>query len=48
MRLYLGMNVSMNKLLAGYKDSELQLLADFLRRTTNAGKHAADELSADD
>jgi DNA-binding MarR family transcriptional regulator len=48
MRLYSGMNVSMNKLLAGYEDSELELLADFLRRTTNAGKNAADELAADD
>lgn len=47
MRLYSGMNVSMNKLLAGYEDSELELLAAFLRRTTNAGKNAADELADD-
>lgn len=47
MRLYSGMNVSMNKLLAGYEDSELELLADFLRRTTNAGKNASAELADD-
>ena len=47
MRLYSGMNASMNKLLAGYEDRELELLADFLRRTTNAGKNAADELTDD-
>ena len=47
MRLYSGMNVSMNKLLVGYEDSELELLADFLRRTTNAGKNAADALADD-
>lgn len=47
MRLYSGMNVSMNKLLAGYEDSQLELLADFLRRTTNAGTTAADELPTD-
>jgi DNA-binding MarR family transcriptional regulator len=47
MRLYSGMNVSMNKHLAGYEDNELELLADFLRRTTNAGQHAADELADD-
>jgi DNA-binding MarR family transcriptional regulator len=47
MRLYSGMNVSMNKLLAGYEDSELALLAHFLRRTTNAGKNASAELADD-
>jgi DNA-binding MarR family transcriptional regulator len=47
MRLYSGMSESMNKLLAGYEDSQLELLADFLRRTTNAGKNAADALADD-
>jgi len=47
MRLYSGMNVSMNKLLADYEDSELEMLAGFLRRTTNAGKNASAELTHD-
>ena len=47
MRLYSGMNVSMNKLLADYEEKELELLADFLRRTTNAGQAAADGLAED-
>jgi hypothetical protein len=47
MRLYSRMNVSMNKLLAGYQDAELELFADFLRRTANAGKSAADDLGDD-
>jgi DNA-binding MarR family transcriptional regulator len=45
MRLYAGMNRSMNKLLAGYSDSELEVIADFLRRTVDAGQNATDELS---
>src|SRR6202166_2163432 len=36
MRLYAGMNRSMNKLLADYSDSELELIADFLHRTVDA------------
>ena len=47
MRLYSGMSTSMNKLLAGYQDTELELVADFLRRTANAGRNAADDLTAD-
>jgi DNA-binding MarR family transcriptional regulator len=47
MRLYSGMSASMNKLLAGYGDTELELIADFLRRTANAGQNAADELADD-
>lgn len=47
MRLYSGMNVSMNKLLAGHDDTELELLAAFLRRTANAGQNAADEIADD-
>jgi len=37
----------MNKLLAGYEDSDLELIADFLRRTANAGEDAADALAGD-
>ena len=37
----------MNKLLAGYSDSELELIADFLRRTVNAGRKATDDLAGD-
>lgn len=47
MRLYSGMSASMNKLLAGYGDTELELIADFLHRTTKAGQNAADEIADD-
>jgi DNA-binding MarR family transcriptional regulator len=47
MRLYSGMNRSMNKLLAGYSDTELGLIADFLRRTVDAGRDATEELAGD-
>jgi hypothetical protein len=30
-----------------YADTELELLADFLRRTTDAGRRATDELAGD-
>src|SRR6266545_2070266 len=46
-RLYSGMNTSMDQICAGYTDAELELLADFLRRTTNAGRDATDELASD-
>jgi DNA-binding MarR family transcriptional regulator len=46
-RLYAGMNSSMDRICAGYTDTELELLADFLRRTTDAGRHAADDLAGD-
>jgi DNA-binding MarR family transcriptional regulator len=45
-RLYAGMNTSMDRLCAGYSDDELELLADFLHRTTDAGRDATDELAA--
>jgi hypothetical protein len=41
------MSASINKLLSGYGDTELELIADFLRRTANAGQNAADELADD-
>jgi DNA-binding MarR family transcriptional regulator len=47
MRKYTGMNRSMNKLLASYSDSELELIADFMRRTVDAGRSAAEELTRD-
>ena len=46
-RLYAGMNGSMDQICAGYGDSELELLADFLHRTANAGRSATDELAGD-
>jgi DNA-binding MarR family transcriptional regulator len=46
-RLYSGMNASMDDICAGYGDAELELLADFLTRTTRAGRQAADELARD-
>jgi len=47
LRLYSGMNTSMDQICADYDDTELELLADFLRRTTNAGRGATDQLAAD-
>lgn len=47
MRLYSGMNASMDRICAGYGETELELLADFLRRTASAGRSATDELSGD-
>lgn len=46
-RLYAGMNTAMDELCAGYTDAELELIADFLRRTTGAGQAAAEELAGD-
>jgi DNA-binding MarR family transcriptional regulator len=46
-RLYTGMNTAMDEICAGYTDAELELIADFLRRTTAAGRAAADELAGD-
>ena len=44
-RLYAGMNASMDGICAGYTEAELQLLADFLQRATDAGRTATDTLS---
>jgi DNA-binding MarR family transcriptional regulator len=46
-RLYSGMNNSMDQLCAGYDDAQLELLADFLHRTTNAGQTATEQLADD-
>src|SRR6516225_12412663 len=45
LRLYAGLSRSMNKLLADYTDSELATIADFMRRTVEAGRNATDELA---
>ncbi len=45
MRLYAGMNTSMDQICAGYSDAELEVIADFLGRTTNAGRSATDALA---
>jgi DNA-binding MarR family transcriptional regulator len=45
--LYAGMNHAMDELCAGYTDEELDLLAGFLRRTTDAGKSATEALGSD-
>ena len=46
-RLYSGMNTSMDELLTSYSDDQLELVAEFLRRTTNAGRDATNELAGD-
>jgi DNA-binding MarR family transcriptional regulator len=48
LRLYLvdsGMNTAMDQICAEYDDEDLELLADFLRRTATAGRTAAEKLS---
>src|SRR5882757_7125748 len=47
-RLYSGMNASMDQICAGYGDAELEVIADFLRRTTDAGRNATEELAANE
>jgi DNA-binding MarR family transcriptional regulator len=46
-RLYAGMNSSMSEICARYSVSELAALADFLRRTVEAGQTATEKLAAD-
>jgi len=45
--LFAGMNTAMDQLCARYDTAELDLLADFLRRVSTAGKDATDDLTAD-
>ena len=45
LRLYGGMNRSMNRIYTEYSDRELEAIADFLRRTARAGRTATDQLS---
>jgi DNA-binding MarR family transcriptional regulator len=46
-RLYAGMNASLDQILAAYADEELDLLATFLRSTTDAGRGATTALTGD-
>jgi DNA-binding MarR family transcriptional regulator len=45
MRLYAGMNRSMNKIYAEYDENALEVIADFLQRTASAGRGATEALS---
>lgn len=45
-RLFAGMNSAMDSICAGYDDAQLELLADFLRKATDAGLTATRDLSA--
>ena len=48
LRLYLvdsGMNAAMDEICAGYADTDLELVADFLRRTAAASRAAAGKLA---
>lgn len=44
-RLLAGMSSTMEQICASYTNTELELIADFLRRTTNAGAEAAEDLA---
>jgi DNA-binding MarR family transcriptional regulator len=46
-RLYAGMNGAMDEVCARYSDAELEVIADFLRRTTEAGRAATDDLAGE-
>jgi DNA-binding MarR family transcriptional regulator len=46
-RLYAGMNGAMDEICAGYSEAELTLLADFLRRVSEAGRTATADLASD-
>jgi DNA-binding MarR family transcriptional regulator len=45
--LYAGMSASMDTICARYSEAELEVLADFLRRSTGAGHDATDALASD-
>jgi len=45
-RLYTPMNTLMDQICDRYADNELKLIADFLRRTINAGRDATDQMAA--
>jgi hypothetical protein len=44
--LYAGMNASMDDVCAGYTETELEVIDDFLRRTTRAGESATSDLAS--
>ena len=43
--LYSGMNSAMDQIIGDYDEAQLELLADFLRRTAEAGRAAAQDLA---
>jgi DNA-binding MarR family transcriptional regulator len=45
LRLYAGMNRSMNKIYGEYDENGLEVIADFLERTASAGRSATEALS---
>jgi DNA-binding MarR family transcriptional regulator len=45
LRLYAGMNRAMDQIIGQYDEAQLELLADFLRRTAEAGQAAAEGLA---
>jgi DNA-binding MarR family transcriptional regulator len=45
LNLYAGMNKSMNQIYAGYGERELEVIADFLQRTADAGRNATERLA---
>lgn len=46
-RLYDGMNTALDKILDGYSDDQIDLIASFLGKCTEAGQTAAGELTTD-
>jgi DNA-binding MarR family transcriptional regulator len=44
-QLYDGMNSSLDQILDSYSDDQIDLIVDFLRRCTQAGQSAADQLA---
>jgi hypothetical protein len=40
------MNASIDQICSGYTETELEVLADFLRRTASAGQAATDDLAS--
>ena len=45
--LYGGMNSSLDEILDSYSDDQIDLIVDFLRRCTQAGQSATDQLAND-
>ena len=46
-KLYRGMNSSLDEILDSYSDDQINLVVDFLRRCTQAGHSATDQLAKD-
>jgi DNA-binding MarR family transcriptional regulator len=46
-QLLSGMNSAMDEICAGYDEAQLDILADFLRRTIDAGRDATSDLAAE-